>query len=1428
MIISENLIQTPSPDQRLCQFSGDTIRFILEVREDISGEGFVRTNLGHSKIMRREVIKKVEKGEVKFHLDWHDIKMEKIDKKRFEVGLPLTQVGHFEAKCYLLPEQKKDPIWPLGGNVHINVKPAISCGANTIYNAFVRLFGLSKHGTDWIKKFDLNPLDRAGFHVIPPSGTFRDLIEELDFIIYELGCRYIQLLPIFPVPTTFGRMGRFGSPYAVQDFYSVDPELAVFDPKKTPIEQFMELASEIHKRDGLVILDIPINHTGWGSIIHDVHPEWLKRTEQGEIEVPEVWGVRWADLTKLDYSNKEVWKYMADVFLKWCDRGVDGFRGDAGYMIPFEVWEYIISKVRESFPDTIFFLEGLGGDINITINLLNSTYDWAYSELFQNYTKEQIIPYVKFSSKVSSEDGVMVHFCETHDNNRLASVSKTYAKMRTGLCALLSHFGAFGFANGVEWFADEKINVHEITSLNWGNPENQIKFIKKLSAILKANKTFFPYATINFPEQIGDNSIVAIRKPEDNSCYLIVIVNLDCDKKNKISFKDSSIFNGIHYDLITGNEINISNTNGFYELYVNPGEVLCLTPNKQDLIEVDKIYFNNIVIPDICLKQKAKEKLYKFICYFNGLKHTKIDEKKELNLFLNNPYIYLKDNSRPKDSVIKWTFPDDIKRMVIVPPKHIVLFNCKHPFRLKLKQGKKIIFSDASIKDNKGEYFVLYLPDERLREHRVVDIHISVYDIEVIEKKSSILFLCDFSNLKIKTSFTRTEILKKCFTYLASNKRGALSYIPVWWGHLETKYNALLSGNLNPDSLDDRHIMFTRLRAWLVHQGYSEEIKKDLIQKFTFDYENHGTWDFYVPTGLGKHTHISIFLNLSDHENKVDITFKRHISKEDNEESDEVTLIFRPDLESRSHHHVTKAYLGPEEIFPKSVTVQKNGIIFHPSEKAKLYLKASKGEFVLEPEWQYMVYLPLEQERGLDPYTDLFSPGYFKISLMPGESVCVTGSINSEIISQDAQIKDIKKQYTYIEGLRYSMEKFAVYNKIDKDNYVQTVVAGFPWFLDWGRDSLIFSRAYIEDNRTDLAISILKYFGQYEEKGTLPNLIKKCTPLNRDTSDAPLWFGVVLGDLVEKLGLDVLKTETKNRTFEEILVSIGKNYINSTPNGIKVDPTTGLVYSPPHFTWMDTNYPACTPRQGYPIEIQALWYRCLTLLEKIDPKGNLCPIEDGWKGLRQKVENYVIGIYTNRNLGYLSDCLHTSGYMEAQYAQADDHLRPNQLLCITLGLIKDPEIQQSIIQATSCLIVPGGIRSLADKKFKFPLFSIPKHAIKDPYHPYQGRYVGDEDNSRKPAYHNGTAWTWLFPSFAEALLITFGKEHVDRCLSILGSSSIYVNSGCVGYIPEILDGDIPHMQRGCLAQAWGVSELYRVIKKLIKIKQNMELDHEKL
>ena len=1274
---------------------------------------------------------------------------------------------------------------------------------------------MAPKGVDWVEKFELTSLDRAGFNVIPPSGTYRDLIKELDFIVYELGCRYIQILPIFPVPTTFGRMGRFGSPYAVLDFFTVDPALAEFDPQKTPIEQFMELTSEIHKRDALLILDIPINHTGWGSRIHDVHPQWLRRTKRGEIEVPEVWGVRWEDLTKLDYSKKELWEYMAKVFLTWCERGVDGFRGDAGYMIPLEVWEYIIAKVRESFPDTIFFLEGLGGDVNITRALLNSTYDWAYSELFQNYTKQQIIPYVQFAKSISEQEGLMIHFCETHDNNRLASVSKIYAKMRTGLCAMLSFCGGFGFACGVEWFATQKINVHEITSLNWGNPENQIRYIRRLNFILKVHPAFFPEARIHFPETKGDKSVVAIRENKKYSKWLIVIANLDCDNQNIVYFKPLSKINNRLWDLITSKEIILQEQGDFFFYRLDPGEVLCLSPMNDDLMLIENAYIKREVLPKRCIYQRAKEKFYKALQFFHGVSHIEIDEAKEIDIFLEDPFSYFKTKSSPENMVIKWNFPEDVNRMVMVPPHHILMFFSKYPFRIQLKDGEEVIYSDVSIKSKKNNYFTIFCPDlvNKLKQHIEINLTIWVYkDNEVINKKSSLLFLSYFENTKIKTQFSRHEILRKSFTFLASNIRGSLTYVPVWWGSLETKYNSLLSGNLNLEYLDDRWVMFTRLRAWVVHQGYSQEINEDLIQRFSFDYENNAKWDFYVPTGLGKHIHLSIFLHLSKEDNQIIIKFLRHPSLEENEETNEVKLILRPDIENRSHHYLTKAYMGPEHEYPNSISKIQHGFLFQPEEDHRLTVKVSKGEFVFEPEWNYMVHLKLEEERGLDPFNDLFSPGYFEINLNPGEEVFLYGSINIEDYSFDYPMFN-KKQYTYLQGLKSAMDKFIVKNKRYK-----SVIAGFPWFLDWGRDSFIFCRSLIQDKRKEDAIDILKFFASYEENGTLPNLIKGDTPLNRDTSDAPLWFGVVCRDLIKHWGFDILEERVNNRSFKEILFSIARNYIKGTPNGIKVDENTGLVFSPAHFTWMDTNHPACTPREGYPIEIQALWYAFLCVLEQIDPDGSLCPFKDSWGNLKRKVREFVLKLFYLEVEGYFSDCLHCGPGESAIYAEPDDHLRPNQLLAVTMGLIEDREIIKNMLDSLMCLLVPGGIRSLADRKVKFPLASIPQHAIKDPYYPYKGKYIGDEDTMRKVAYHNGTVWTWLFPSYLEAYYLCYGPDSIDTSLSLLGSSSVLLNSGCVGHIPEIMDGDIPHVQRGCFAQAWGVSEAYRVFKLILEKK----------
>ncbi|MEA3435695.1 MAG: alpha-amylase family glycosyl hydrolase, partial [Thermodesulfobacteriota bacterium] len=377
---SDQIIQDPGPGSRILKFRGDTQTFALYLNQAQKGSAWLRTNIGHAQITLREIINQVQNDDPALGRDWFDVPMNRVDDRHFQLTLGLCEVGHFEAKGFFLKEGEVNPVWPEGGNTAINVEPADTCCANIIYNAFVRQFGPNKGGEApfHLEERRIRELDRSGYAVIPPSGTFRDLIGQLDFIIKELGCRIIQLLPIHPTPTTYARMGRFGSPYAALSFTAVDPALAEFDSRATPLDQFIELVDAVHARNARIFIDIAINHTGWAASLHETHPEWLVRDPDGHIEVPGAWGVRWEDLTKLDYSFKDLWRYMADVFITWCRRGVDGFRCDAGYMIPVESWKYIIAKVRMQYPDTVFNLEGLGGKISVTRDLLNTAnFNWA-------------------------------------------------------------------------------------------------------------------------------------------------------------------------------------------------------------------------------------------------------------------------------------------------------------------------------------------------------------------------------------------------------------------------------------------------------------------------------------------------------------------------------------------------------------------------------------------------------------------------------------------------------------------------------------------------------------------------------------------------------------------------------------------------------------------------------------------------------------------------------------------------------------------------------------------------------------------------------------------------------------------------------------------------------------------------------------------
>jgi glycogen debranching enzyme len=244
---------------------------------------------------------------------------------------------------------------------------------------------------------------------------------------------------------------------------------------------------------------------------------------------------------------------------------------------------------------------------------------------------------------------------------------------------------------------------------------------------------------------------------------------------------------------------------------------------------------------------------------------------------------------------------------------------------------------------------------------------------------------------------------------------------------------------------------------------------------------------------------------------------------------------------------------------------------------------------------------------------------------------------------------------------------------------------------------------------------------------------------------------------------------------------------------------------------MDTNFPAGTPRQGYPIEIQALWVAALRLLGRVDRAEN----QDQWHHWSLKARSSIVELFWQNSLGYLADCRHAAAGQSALEATADDALRPNQLLAITLGAVTDNDLCRRILASCEALLVPGAIRSLADRPVAYPIEIIHRGTrVNDPHHPYQGRYRGDEDNRRKPAYHNGTAWTWPFPSYCEAWSMTYGPHSRKTALAWLTSAVGLLERGCVGHIPEILDGDFPHTQRGCDAQAWGASEVFRVWAKL--------------
>lgn len=1406
-------------------FCGETLEFTLRLSQPAEGEARLRTNIGHAATARREIILESAARQKRLAEDWFDIPMMRLDKRSFRLTLPLLESGHFEAKALFLPQNELQPLWPKGPNTIVNVHPAQFCCANSIYNAFTRQFGRETNPVSTMsadQQASLSALERNGYTIIPRSGTFRDLIRQLDFIVEKLRCRILMLLPIHPTPTVYGRMGRFGSPYAALDFMDVDPALAEFDPKATPLEQFGELVDAVHARNARLFLDIAINHTGWASKIHSEHPDWLLRDKEGRIHSPGAWGVTWEDLTELDHQRVELWRHLAEVFLTWCRRGADGFRCDAGYMIPVPAWELIVATVRRDFPDTLFLLEGLGGKIEVTAELLNTAnLNWAYSELFQNYDRRQIESYLPQAIEISKSNGLLVHFAETHDNNRLASRSTAYARMRTALAALASHNGAFAFANGVEWHATEKIDVHGRSPLNWGAKENQVDHIARLNAILHTHPAFGIGSRISLIGQGPGNSLTLLRQAKDGTKRLLILINPDDSVEQPASWNTNAcgMAPAALTDLISGRRIQPAINGADAQLTLAPAETLCLTEDAQEATELARAADNQPAgRPPAVLRQCLRAAALEIIAAAQPHKNDFGDcNPDQLALALaQNPRAFLRQHlaQGTEKRVIAWEWPRDTKRTVMIPPDFALYLHSPTPFRARIEIGARVLRQTDALPAEDGSFFAILPPRAAPRNILKAGLALTIFDHNRVRHLTAPLwFLPESRDPEIPVTFTHADLIEQHPLLLSVNGRGAMMRAGVKWAELRSRYDALLAGNLHPDWPEDRRIMLARCRAWLVFQGYSQDISFERLRLFELE-ENAGRWRFRIPFGFGKSVHLIIHAQMRPDQNAITLTFQRQqagCAANLLDDASPVTLIIRPDIEDRSFHEDTKAFMGPEQTWPGAMRNEPDGFVFEPDHNRRLRLNLPTGKFHPEPEWQYMIHHPVEAERGLQADSDLFSPGYFTCQLPGGH----TAQLFAEILAppQAATIstpkaapgKDQPRPNTKPLSV---MLTNAIRQFVAKRGAGKTVIAGYPWFLDWGRDTFICARGLLSAGLHAEVAEILRQFACFEENGTLPNIIYGNDARNRDTSDAPLWFIIAAADACRLTNsAKILDLKCGQRALREVLESIAENYRRGTPNGIKMDEQSGLIFSPPHFTWMDTNFPAGTPREGYPIEIQALWLTALIFLAQEGRHSKR------WSELAETARASIIRRYWSEARGFLADCLHARHGQAAAQAVPDDALRPNQLFAITLGALADSAMAQSILDACAELLAPGAMRSLADRPVEQPLpIYHNQQQLNDALHPYWGRYEGDEDYRRKPAYHNGTAWTWLLPTFCEAWALTHGAQATARAW--LGSVAPLLTTGCLGQIPEILDGDHPHQPRGCDAQAWSATEFYRVWKLL--------------
>ncbi len=1450
---------SPAPGTRVVRHAGDTLTFTLTAPNGGAPDGWqarLRTNLGRADRVREEILQSHFEKLPLAGAAWRDLPLQPTPDGNWTLTIPLTEVGYFKAKAYAI-DPRGFQHWPDGPDIGISIQPAWTRTANTVYCAFPRMFGpwskqrlstADDHHTPILKA-----LDQEGFTVIPPSGTLRSLMAELPHIIDRLGCRILHLLPVSPTPTTFARFGRYGSPYALQHLTQIDPALVEFDRRTTGVDQFKELSRAVHARGARLMLDLVINHTGWGSAEWEQHPEWFVRKPDGEFESPGAWNVVWEDLVEMDQRHVALWDYLADAFLIWCRRGVDGFRCDAGYKIPPHVWQFITAKVRREFPETVFLLEGLGGPWEATeACLAEGGMQWAYSELFQNHGALGISAYLDHHLGASARSGILIHYSETHDNSRLAAnggvpgqpatpEGRRWSLFRNRLAALTSIQGGFGFTAGVEWCATEQINVHSSRGLAWGSPNSLVPELAALNRLISNHPCFFDGATLQRVSEPHSPIYAMVRVSRDGADSVLVLANTEFEEERSIDIPIATweTLGRPTLDLIGHSEAprfggastTEDNRESGIRIILGPGATHCLSRSVTPFGLSGDAYRDARRRADWAMACEGR--------ITGGLPCLPMDWKTRADEVARDPERFLASLLRrddPKEAaatsyrpIVVWRLQDRT-RVTPVPPGHWVLLRDAHPFRLTARVARGGLEHHAESIPTLDDHIAVLPPGDRRGEVLLeLDRHVTSEPRVAATLRYLDAVPRDLPSVPPDPGNTLV---------LLTNGRGGMARMCLDLGRIHSKYDCVLGANLHPEVPVDRHVLAKRIRLWINADGFISPLDASNLVNVETTAPTH--WRFIANAGDGRSVEIRVVADMLEGRNTTVFQFNRPASASHDSRfgrplprSCDVRLVVRLDLEDRNFHWETRLDPETEARFIRSTrTLQRavggeapageiHGFDFEPDPSRHLRVRASRGTFHPAVEWCRDIPHPVESSRGMNGSGDAYSPGWFEIPLAPGESSTVTVSAEADEVPAEHLAGFIQRRQESLACgaacpletlLRRAIDSFVV----QRGDSV-TVIAGYPWFLDWGRDSLIAARGLVAAGRFSEVRQLLITFGRFEESGTLPNSIHGENASNRETSDASLWYGIVVEELAaaDPLGAESVfglpTGDRLGRTVRDVLRSIASGYLAGTPQGIRVDPESALVWSPSHFTWMDTNHPAGTPRQGYPVEIQVLWIRLLRFLDRLGCEP--AAAGEPWGLLAEKAEASFHRLFWLEEQGWFADCLHAHQDHPAAHAVRDNALRSNALLAIALDLVHGERARRTVDAAQRHLLIPGALRSLAPLAVHPPL-PVWHHGrlLNHPDHPYWPTYEGDEDTRRKPAYHNGTAWVWTFPSFCEALV----KAH-DRDPAAIAAARAHLTGvdsqllqGCIGHLPEILDGDTPHHPRGCDAQAWSVTEVLRV------------------